>query len=143
MWIQSISALPIVEKERLELDRSFWNCWWTIQSDNSSKLVPAVRDITEINIWRDSNERTIAKCAEARFASLTPEEKCLESYYQFLDDSKLERCCSNWQDYCRFESTLNHYCASDLAIAQRRYAVEQEIDNLYKTSEQLFQDQQP
>jgi hypothetical protein len=142
LWIQSISALPIVEKERLELDRSFWNCWWTIQSDNSSKLVPAVRDITEINIWRDSNERTIAKCAEAQFASLTPEEKCLESYYQFLDDSKLEHC-STWQDYCcRFESPWNH-CATDLAIAQRRYAVEQEIDNHYKTCEQLFQDQQP
>jgi hypothetical protein len=142
LWIQSISALPIVEKERLELDRSFWNCWWTIQSDNSSQLVPAVRDITEINIWRDSNERTIAKCAEAQFASLTPEEKCLESYYQFLDDSKLEHC-STWQDYCcRFESTWNH-CATDLAIAQRRYAVEQEIDNHYKTCEQLFQDQQP
>ena len=114
--------------------------------DNSSKLVPAVRDITlpVTNIWRESsfraNEKAIAKCKEARFASLTPEEKLFESYYQFLDDSKLERCCSFWQDNCRFEHSLNR-CATDLAIAQRRHALEQEIDNLYKTSEQLFQDQ--
>lgn len=150
LWIASISALPIVEKERLELDRIFWNSWWTIQLDNSCKLVPAVRETSAnlpvTNIWKEStlraNEKAIAKCAEARFASLTPEEKCFESYYQFLDNSKLERCCSNWQDNCRFEHTLNR-CETDLAIAQRRYAVEQEIDNLYKTSEQLFQDQQP
>ena len=70
---------------------------------------------------------------------------------QFLDDSKLKGCC-DWQDYCR----LNHICNRDmqcrspcgivieteLAIAQQRYAVEQEIENLYKTSEQLFQEQQ-
>ena len=120
--------------------------------DNSSKLVPAVRDITlpVTNIWRESsfraNEKAIAKCKEARFASLTPEEKLFESYYQFLDDSKLERCCSSLQDNCRFEHSFEHSlnrCATDLAIAQRRHAVEQEIDNLYKTSEQLFQDQQP
>jgi hypothetical protein len=152
LWIQSIIVLHIVEKERLELDRIFWNSWWKIQLDNSCKLVPAIREsfanlpVTNI-FWQEStlraNEKAIAKCAEARFASLTPEEKCLESYYKFLDNSKLERCCSNWQDNtCQFERTLNR-CETDLAIAQRRYAVEQEIDNLYKTGEQLFQDQQP
>ena len=148
LWIQSISVLPNVEKERLELDRIFRNSWWTIQLDNSCKLVAAIREtfanLPVTNIWQEStltgNKKAIAKCAEARFASLTPEEKCLESYYQFLDSSKLERCCSNWQDNCRFENTLNR-CETDLAIAQRRYAVEQEIDNLNKTGEQLFQDQ--
>ena len=116
--------------------------------DNSSKLVPAVRDTTlpVTNIWRESsfmaNERFIARCNEARFASLTPEEKLFESYYQFLDESKLERCCLFWQNNCRFEDSSNR-CATDLAIAQRRFAVEQEIDNLYKSSEQLYQDQQP
>ncbi len=150
LWVQSISAMSFDEKERLELDRISWNTWWTKPLVNSKDYVPIRNTSPNLpmpNIWQEAtirltNEMAIAKSAAARWALLTPEEKCFESYYQFLDESKLERCCSNWQDCCRLEHSLNR-CETDLAIAQRRNAVEREIDDLYKSSEQLFQDQQP